>query len=126
MVLDRGWFVFRSGRILDHARPARNKSLTALLSKFLCEAGATDISPVLRGSVDDHHPLATSLAHHQRANLGDDIPWLWTYLPNLRIVDVGRWLRSSTPFTFDHFWSLSVEEPQWYSECGYRISRRVE
>jgi peptidoglycan/LPS O-acetylase OafA/YrhL len=42
-----------------------------------------------------------------------DVPWVWAYLTNLRIVSTHNWLYGAPPFKFDHFWSLAVEE-QFY------------
>ncbi len=42
--------------------------------------------------------------HHEQV-------WLWTYLVNFRMADVGHMLAfNAGPFLFPHFWSLCVEE----------------
>lgn len=53
------------------------------------------------------------LAHRAPIAGNSDTIWVWSYLTNLRVAWVGRWIESPWPFRFDHLWSLAVEE-QFY------------
>jgi len=53
---------------------------------------------------------APNLIHHEASTRASEV-WIWTYLSNWRIADIGNWM--AVPPLTGHFWSLAVEE-QFY------------